>query len=295
MKFKLFFSILFSLSILFSSSKKVSFHSTYASSLIKQNIWSNQITHDINIWEDNRATHKTILNFEYLGEEESGIIFKLPYVFKTNTYDKKFGYGDVEFGVYFVASKSADSYSRYDFLYKRTVVGDYISPVIMGNITGQHVGGISYSIDLDKTEHFFITSKLEYLYVSGTSLDFEDDPGWTDFIEPKHVFNFNADIILKNLPPKNFSILAGLNYHYSNTRIELTNINSVSNYIGESLSIGGQQYYPTEIQASSLGVKCELVYRKSGKINMDLGLKVNLNLYDNFNSPNLINFSIKFI
>jgi len=293
MKFKLSFSILLTLTFLFSSSKKVSFHSTYANSSIKPNILNSQIFHNINIWENKRVTNKTVFSFEYLGEKESGGILKLPYIFKTNSYDKKSGFRDIELGVYFVSSNSASLYSRYDFLYRRTSIGDYISPVIMGNITGQNIGGVSYSIDLDKIQNFFITSKLEYLYVSGTSLEFENNPGWADFVIPKHIINFNADVIFKNLLPENFSILAGFNYHYSNTRTELVNINSIPNYTGESIFIGDGQYYSTEKQPFSLGIKCELVYHRLGKVNVDLGLKVNLNLYDNFNSPNSIDFSIK--
>ena len=163
----------------------------------------------------------------------------------------------------------------------------------MGNITEQHIGGLSYSIDLDKFQKLFITSRLEYLYVSGTSVEFESDPGWPDYVKPKHVFNFNTDVILGDLLPKNISILAGFNYHYSSTRVELTNINSVPNFQGDSIPIGNEEYYPTEKQSSSFGVKCEVVYRLLNSV--DISVKAKFNLYDNFNSPNSINIGIKFL
>ncbi len=292
MNFRILYFILFSTTLIFGSSQKVSLHTTYANSFIKSNNPIFQILHNIDIWEDDRHTNKTSLSFEYLGEDEAGIIFKLPYTFKTNSYDKNSGFGDIELGFYFTNAKVGSLHSRYDFLYKRTIIGDYISPVIMGNITEQHIGGVSYSIELDKFKNLFITSKLEYLYVSGTSLEFESDPGWPDFVKPKHVFNFNTDVILGGLLPKNMSILAGFNYHYSSTRVELIKINSVPNYIGEPISIGSEEYYPTEKQASSFGVKCEVVYRLLKSVN--IRVKANFNLYDNFNSSNSINIGINF-
>jgi len=296
MKFKSFFSILISLTFLFSYTVERSSHSTYANSSISKNTFDFQIQNNVNFFEDSRIGGKTTFSFEYLGDQESGIIFKIPYTFKTNRYDQKSGFGDFEFGIYFIASSSSEIYSRYNFLYRRTIIGDYISPVIMGNITSQNIGGISYSIDLDKINNFFITSKFEYLYISGTSLEFESDLGFPDFIEPKQVINFNADVIiedLKKLLPENLSVLAGLNYHYSNTRVELTNINTLTNYLGESILIDGQQYYPTEGQASSVGIKGELAYRILGKISMDLRLRLNLSLYNNFNASHSINLTVK--
>lgn len=293
MNYRTYCIILLSGTFVFGSSTKASFHKTYANSFIKPHTPHFQILHDINIWEDDRYTNETSLNFEYFGEDQSGIFFNLPYTFKTNSYDKNSGFGDIELGFYFTNNQVGSMFTRYDFSYKRTIIGDYISPVIMGNITEQHIGGISYSLDLDKFQKLFITSRLEYLYVSGTSVEFESDPGWPDFIDPKHVFNFNADVIIGDLLPKNISILAGFNYHYSSTRVELTNINNVSNYIGESISIGNEEYYPTEQQASSFGVKCEVVYRLLNTA--DISVKANFNLYDNFNSPNSINIGVSFL
>ena len=105
---KVLLNILFiSSSFLLSDTGKSPFHTTYANSSIIPNIYNFMVTHNVDIWEDERYTNITDIKFEYLGEDDGGIYINLPYTFKTNDYDRNYGFGDIEIGLYFInADKS---------------------------------------------------------------------------------------------------------------------------------------------------------------------------------------------